>query len=98
MPQRGHGSNWNRFDLRGAVRIQGSKMLTMRPRARLAASSALSALRVQIPAVTACGEEPEMFIYCYRTFRVAARVDRLIDEGNRVFSELRNPCIVLESV
>jgi hypothetical protein len=41
---------------------------------------------------------PEMFIYCYRTFRVASRVDRLIDEGTRVFRELRNPCIVLESV
>jgi hypothetical protein len=42
--------------------------------------------------------EPNMFQYCGRKFRVLSRVERIIDEGTGQLREIRNPCILLDSV
>lgn len=42
--------------------------------------------------------DPEMSIYCGRTFKVAARVDRIINEKSGEMMEFGNPCIRLEGV
>jgi hypothetical protein len=42
--------------------------------------------------------EPNMFQYCGHKFRVLSRVERRIDEGTGQLREIRNPCILLDSV
>lgn len=41
---------------------------------------------------------PELVPYCGKTFRVQGRVERLIDEKTSTMINLKNPCIILDSV
>ena len=42
--------------------------------------------------------DAEMVPYCGGTYRVLRRVTRIIDEKTGVMQEMKNPCIVLDSV
>jgi hypothetical protein len=42
--------------------------------------------------------EPNMFQYCGRKFRVLFRVERIIDDGAGWWREIRNPCVLLDSL
>jgi hypothetical protein len=42
--------------------------------------------------------DAELVPYCGKTYRVLSRVSRLIDEKTSRMIEMKNPCIVLDSV
>ncbi len=44
------------------------------------------------------GWDAEMVPYCDGTYQVLARVTRIIDERTGRMQELKNPCIILDSV
>lgn len=42
--------------------------------------------------------DPQMYQYCGRTYRVSAKIERMIDEGTGRLIELQSPTVTLESI